>query len=148
IGSHIVFGAERYRPETGEGLWLLAHELAHVIQHGGKCSMPPCGVANADDPLERAANRAAGLVASGSKVPRDFAFGATAAGVIQCHQGPPCGGYAVAADPVAEQNANLLLEFAYRGRPDGNPNDIVVYASNNYAWQGASGGIYAYANEL
>jgi hypothetical protein len=31
-GSDVVFGAERYAPETGEGRKLLAHELAHVVQ--------------------------------------------------------------------------------------------------------------------
>jgi hypothetical protein len=35
VGRHIVFGGEMYRPCTGEGQRLLAHELAHVIQQGG-----------------------------------------------------------------------------------------------------------------
>ena len=32
MGSHIVFGAGRYRPDVLEGKRLLAHELAHVVQ--------------------------------------------------------------------------------------------------------------------
>jgi hypothetical protein len=32
FGKHVVFGAGRYVPATGEGRWLLAHELAHVVQ--------------------------------------------------------------------------------------------------------------------
>lgn len=32
-GAHVVFGEGRYRPETGEGRHLLAHELAHVAQN-------------------------------------------------------------------------------------------------------------------
>ena len=32
VGRHIVFGTERYSPETDSGRLLLAHELAHVIQ--------------------------------------------------------------------------------------------------------------------
>ncbi len=32
IGQHIVFGADRYRPETPAGGRLLAHELTHVVQ--------------------------------------------------------------------------------------------------------------------
>lgn len=32
MGSHIVFGASRYRPDLLEGRRLLAHELAHVVQ--------------------------------------------------------------------------------------------------------------------
>ncbi len=32
LGEGIVFGADRYRPHTAEGLHLLAHEAAHVLQ--------------------------------------------------------------------------------------------------------------------
>jgi hypothetical protein len=32
LGRDIVFAAEQYSPETGEGTRLLAHELAHVVQ--------------------------------------------------------------------------------------------------------------------
>lgn len=32
VGSHVVFGAERYAPSTSDGQWLLAHELTHTIQ--------------------------------------------------------------------------------------------------------------------
>jgi Domain of unknown function (DUF4157) len=37
VGSHVVFGAERYAPATTDGQRLLAHELAHVVQqsHAG-----------------------------------------------------------------------------------------------------------------
>ena len=31
-GRHIYFGAGNFRPETAEGSWLLAHELAHTLQ--------------------------------------------------------------------------------------------------------------------
>lgn len=32
FGTHVVFAPGRYAPATGEGQWLLAHELAHVLQ--------------------------------------------------------------------------------------------------------------------
>jgi hypothetical protein len=32
IGSHVIFAARRYAPATRSGAWLLAHELAHVVQ--------------------------------------------------------------------------------------------------------------------
>ncbi len=35
VGSHIVFGAGRFAPETAGGQRLLAHELAHVVQQTG-----------------------------------------------------------------------------------------------------------------
>ncbi len=34
-GSHVVFAAGQYAPETREGRRLLAHELAHVVQQSG-----------------------------------------------------------------------------------------------------------------
>ena len=33
VGNHIVFSQGTYKPESGEGRRLLAHELAHVAQH-------------------------------------------------------------------------------------------------------------------
>ena len=38
VGNHVVFGADRYAPETGEGRSLLAHELTHVLQQTGGAS--------------------------------------------------------------------------------------------------------------
>ncbi len=35
VGSHVVFGAGEYAPETPVGRTLLAHELTHTIQQGG-----------------------------------------------------------------------------------------------------------------
>ncbi|HEY6376809.1 MAG TPA: DUF4157 domain-containing protein [Edaphobacter sp.] len=32
VGSDIVFGSAQFSPDTSEGRWLLAHELAHVVQ--------------------------------------------------------------------------------------------------------------------
>lgn len=37
-GQRIVFGEGRYSPETGDGMKLLAHELAHVVQQHGRPS--------------------------------------------------------------------------------------------------------------
>src|SRR5437763_1728429 len=33
MGRDIVFGRGQYRPDTAAGRHLLAHELAHVVQH-------------------------------------------------------------------------------------------------------------------
>jgi hypothetical protein len=35
-GQHIFMGAGRYDPGSGEGRKLLAHELAHTVQQGGR----------------------------------------------------------------------------------------------------------------
>jgi len=44
LGDHLVFGRGEYRPSTGEGRRLLAHELAHVAQARGVLRrQPPAG---------------------------------------------------------------------------------------------------------
>ena len=39
LGNHIVFGSGAYQPETNDGNKLLRHEVAHVIQTGGRIPM-------------------------------------------------------------------------------------------------------------
>lgn len=34
LGADVFFAAGQYRPDTRAGLWLLAHELVHVVQQG------------------------------------------------------------------------------------------------------------------
>lgn len=34
VGNHVFFGRDRFRPESGEGRELIAHELTHTIQQG------------------------------------------------------------------------------------------------------------------
>ena len=57
LGSHIVFGCARYQPETTSGRWLLAHELAHVVQQRalGQVLLQRDGPATAEPPLTEAA---------------------------------------------------------------------------------------------
>lgn len=71
VGHHVVFGAGRYAPETPEGRWLLAHELAHTVQQQGAPSplMARLAVGREDDPSEAAADRAADAAMAGRPVP-------------------------------------------------------------------------------
>jgi hypothetical protein len=39
IGRDIIFGAGQYQPQTNEGKRLLAHELTHVVQQGGRTNL-------------------------------------------------------------------------------------------------------------
>ena len=41
VGQDIVFGTDRFAPGTNEGRWLLAHELAHVVQQSGAAWLHP-----------------------------------------------------------------------------------------------------------
>jgi Domain of unknown function (DUF4157) len=63
VGRDIVFAAGEWSPDTTSGQWLLAHELAHVVQQsrGG-----PPAVANRASPLEAGAHAAATAVTAGT----------------------------------------------------------------------------------
>jgi hypothetical protein len=120
VGSHVVFGEGRYRLGTRDGLWLLAHELAHVVQQGGGAAAPALGITSAGDPLEEAANQAADLISAGRSLPSDFAFGAAPAGAVQCHEmtdpvNRRCGGWtAPALNANAVFQAHWVIEENYR----------------------------------
>jgi hypothetical protein len=45
IGRDVVFGAGQYRPDTADGMRLIAHELTHVVQQSGTSSAPRGSVA-------------------------------------------------------------------------------------------------------
>jgi Domain of unknown function (DUF4157) len=110
-GRTIVLG-HGYQPDTPKGRWLLAHELAHVIQQstsGGAQSHADAAT------LERTADAAADIVASGGSLPRDFDFGSAPYGVIQRHAGDPCAGtrYDASAKEIW-MAANNAIEEAYR----------------------------------
>jgi Domain of unknown function (DUF4157) len=61
-GSHIVFGAGRFAPETQAGRRLLAHELAHVIQQLSGRVVGDSAIRPTDDGFEREASQVAGRV--------------------------------------------------------------------------------------
>jgi hypothetical protein len=62
IGTHVAFGAGKYKPGTPAGDALLAHELAHVVQQRGGDDRPQ---ASAEGALESDADQtAAGAVTS------------------------------------------------------------------------------------
>ena len=68
-GHDIVFGAGRYAPRTADGIRLLAHELAHVIQQAGSPTTAAIlhegAIASEDHPSEREADRVAARIAAG-----------------------------------------------------------------------------------
>ena len=70
VGTDIYFAAGEFRPGTRDGLWLLAHEVAHVLQQSSglvRLRRPDSSRA-----YERAADAAADALLAG----RSTAFGA------------------------------------------------------------------------
>lgn len=69
VGQHVVFGAGQYDATSAAGRRLLAHELAHVMQHDGS---PPRAdsVSMPGDASEREAERVSESVLAGAPAPR------------------------------------------------------------------------------
>jgi hypothetical protein len=82
VGRNIVFAAGQYSPDTSGGRELLAHELAHVVQDGGRGSGRPTAVSRRGDPTERSADALARSAMTTTA--RDaHAGGQSRAGVVQ-----------------------------------------------------------------
>ena len=66
VGRDVVFGAGRYAPSTMTGKQLLAHELTHVVQQGGKSqgATRALNINNPGEAAEREAHTVAHAVAS------------------------------------------------------------------------------------
>jgi hypothetical protein len=79
VGTHVVFAAGRYEPNTSTGLHLLAHELAHVVQQNASSTVahevPEIDVP--DDAAEQEADTAAARVMANAR-----------SGELPAHEGP------------------------------------------------------------
>ncbi len=115
VGSHIVFAAGKYRPETWGGRTLIAHEMAHVMQQRGCGPVLELQLGGPAE-LECEADTIAARVVRGgpagrwSRVP--------AAGLVQMHFDLPCPGppewkQVTAEDRMVADAANLIIEQAY-----------------------------------
>lgn len=90
VGSHVVFGAGQYAPQTTQGQGLLAHELAHVVQQQGAI-----GTLGESPHLEHEADQAALRVLNGQPA------GVTGHGVASVMRQPKGSGTSVPPKPVA-----------------------------------------------
>ncbi len=67
-GRDVVFGTGQYAPATPKGRWVLAHELAHVVQQNAAGAQTRPEVSQAGDPFERSADAAAQHLTSHSQM--------------------------------------------------------------------------------
>jgi hypothetical protein len=146
VGSHVAFASGCYAPESREGLWLLAHELSHVIQQRREGWNAPLTDPVERDALESAADRAADIIVSGRTVPKGFSFGSAPYGTIQLHVGPACTGFAIISDPATVALAERRIERAYRERQLAFGD--VMYASNNFQATNEYGAVDAFPQFL
>src|SRR5258706_1857401 len=60
VGRDIVFGTHEYSPQTSSGRNLLAHELTHVVQQGGRVPSGDIAIGAVNSPEEMEADRVSG----------------------------------------------------------------------------------------
>jgi hypothetical protein len=65
VGNNLVFGAGGFLPASSSGKQLLAHELTHVVQQGGRITQGPLQVGDPNDPLEDEADRLSATAMNG-----------------------------------------------------------------------------------
>ncbi len=78
-GSNIGFAPGEYAPFKASGRWLLAHELAHVVQQSSGV-VTEQSLGTDEGPLEAQADAAANAVTCGQRIP---ALGRTGVGVLK-----------------------------------------------------------------
>jgi hypothetical protein len=126
IGTNIFFAKGAYEPTSRGGRWILAHELAHVVQQTRRSrSLTPF------DLLERSADAAADIVSAGGKFGPGFDIGKAPFGALQCHSGSACRGTPVSAgEQSVWLEANELIEGIYLIDPrTGGPSGSVIFGS-------------------
>jgi hypothetical protein len=74
VGSDIYFAAGAFRPDRRDGVWLLAHEVAHVVQQSAGLVGAARGLGLTVAPAGAAAERAADAAADAFVAGRPFVF--------------------------------------------------------------------------
>ena len=72
VGRDIVFASGHYSPDTPSGQYLLAHELAHVMQQGNVLAPKSLSIGQPDSTYEQDADRAAKTVVNLRGTPTDL----------------------------------------------------------------------------
>lgn len=93
VGRDIVFGKNRYAPETVEGKRLLAHELTHVVQQSGKDNAEPMhssslSITSSGDRFEAEADQASLAIMQGER-PGIFNYLGSSTAMIARKNCPP-----------------------------------------------------------
>src|SRR5579859_4875916 len=146
-GADIFFASEAYRPQTKMGLWLLAHEVAHVVQQARavvseKNAMSGVVMGTAGDPWENEADNVAARVVeglpvriasgSGTLVCADSVGRVARPMIIQCHDSfehralgdVPTADLRAVATNAPQRNDILNREIALLGQWHQNPESV------------------------
>lgn len=128
VGSDIAFDSGRYAPATQQGRFLLAHELAHVVQQSGQpaARLDKLSMTEPGDAAELEANAVAAAVTGGGNVPPLSASGTTVARQFDAgvaddgpHDAAPIAGGpepAPVAPPALQDKAPVMAPSATIGK--------------------------------
>lgn len=125
VGSDIYFADGAFAPHTRAGLWLLAHEVAHVVQQSaaGISASGPVAVAAARTSQERKADAAADAFMAG----RSFILNATSPGRLPVVQRYMAWEHAMVGDLAAGDVRALASRGTDRSRRGDGPEQIRKY---------------------
>ena len=125
LGSDIYFADGAFAPQTRAGLWLLAHEVAHVVQQsaGATSASGPVSVAPARTSEERAADAAADAFIAG----RPFILDATSPGRLPVVQRYMAWEHAMLGDLTARDVRALAARGTARSRRRDGSGQIRAY---------------------
>ena len=136
VGQDVFMGAGQYNPDSSDGAFLLAHEVAHTVQQRGASTGPQfkLEVSQPGDALETAADDAAAAMIAG----RPTSVGAVAAGI---HRAPHGHGETRAASlSPAQQRALGQVEHGGRNLHTRSLDDLIGIVRTLSAAHGASQG--------
>jgi hypothetical protein len=113
VANHIVFGTDQYHPTSDAGMFLLAHEVAHVVQNARSFQLSSLTFGHPASRFEHEACEAAARIVSGDS---SSALSPSPAGILRCF---PCPGgpvwNSISAGPkVIYEPANKAIEDAYK----------------------------------
>jgi hypothetical protein len=120
LGNHVVFGEYEYHPETPAGLWLLAHEVTHVIQQAPVHEYGAVAFDPLNSPLEAEADAAADAAVLGRPLPPISIDPASGARIVRRKAPARCPGapeYVIISAGPEEiyLPANKVIEANYLG---------------------------------
>ena len=127
VGQDVFMGAGQYAPDTADGAWLLAHEVAHTVQQRGGSQGPQTKleISEPGDAMEHEADRAADAMMSRTPIsiggaPQTLArqVDPATAARSSASRGQALSQVATIVDLAALRAVHDRLTAASRGNPD------------------------------
>jgi len=153
VGSHVIFGAGHYAPDTFWGRALMAHEFTHVLQQNGSNANSPLQMGAENDTSEQEAHTQSHRVMADKGHGSLPAMGIARPGTVQRFWGWVAAGAAVGTaayltwaiyclspllDPLKDVSFNRFIPWMY-ARYGGDPLPSRFWDAFGHCWIGCEG---------